>query len=199
MIQILVVLFEMINIQCRIPTDWSKTIIVPIYKLKGSETDIANYRPIALSCTCRRIFEKTLAATEISPHMDKLSDFQNGFRARRSTLDQIFYLDEIMRFHKNTTQTFLDIRAVYDLVDRRLRWSQLHMDYNFSASLVKRLQMLFENNVSILRIQSSSSSPLPNLRGLLQGSSLSPFLFNFCVNSQLQRLNRPTTPRRLTI
>ena len=71
--------------------------------------DIKNYRPIALS----------LVKSEVEPHVFKLSQFQNGFRAGRSILDQIFYLDEIIRFKPNTTQAFLDFKAAYDLVDRK--------------------------------------------------------------------------------
>ena len=108
---------------------------------------------------------------------------------------QILYLDEIMRFNSNTTQAYLDFKAAYDLVDRRLLWAKLKNEFDFPDALVSRLRMLFESNESVLRIQGSVSTPMPNLRGLLQGSSLSPILFNFFVDSLLKRFNAAEMPK----
>ena len=42
------------------PNAWRESIIIPIYKKKGEKTDIANYRPIALTIVAKRIFEKLI-------------------------------------------------------------------------------------------------------------------------------------------
>jgi Reverse transcriptase (RNA-dependent DNA polymerase) len=53
-----------------------------------------------------------------------------------------------------------------------------------------RLRALFDNNRSTLLINGRSSQPVAYLRGLLQGSSLSPLLFNLFINSMLVRIKR---------
>ena len=58
----------------------------------------------------------------------------------------------------------------------------LSAKYGFPTGLVARLADLFDHNVSQLLVAGKHSKELPNLRGLLQGSSLSPVLFNFLIN-----------------
>ena len=65
----------------------------------------------------------------------------------------------------------------------------LYETYGITKSTIKRLQSLFDFNYSMLRINNTNSIPLHNKRGLLQGSSLSPMLFNFFVDPLLQKLN----------
>ena len=60
--------------------------------------------------------------------------------------------------------------------------------YNVSPSTVKRLMMLFDDNSCILVIKGRKSNALLNHRGLLQGSTLSPILFNFFIDPLLWRL-----------
>ncbi|RKP05517.1 hypothetical protein THASP1DRAFT_5796, partial [Thamnocephalis sphaerospora] len=43
-----------------VPLQWSRAIICPIYKRKGSTADPANYRPIALLPVLRKVFEACL-------------------------------------------------------------------------------------------------------------------------------------------
>jgi hypothetical protein len=49
--------------------------------------------------------------------------------------------------------------------------------------------MLFDNNHSVLVINGHKSQPFDNKRGLLQGSSLSPILFNFFIDPLLKQLD----------
>ena len=44
-----------------IPSEWKLSIITPIFK-KGSPSDPANYRPVALTCTCSKILESIVVA-----------------------------------------------------------------------------------------------------------------------------------------
>lgn len=189
-------LFERINEQLRIPRDWTTALIVPVYK-KGNKLDIRNYRPIALTCVCRRLYERVLH-TFLEPAMQHLSDWQGGFRKRRSTLDQVFCLQEITTANPGLLNVFLDLQTAYDMVDRRILWSRLHHVYHLDQELIARLRMLFDSNTSILQFQNHRSAPIVNNRGLLQGSSLSPTLFNFFIDELVHRLSQPDMPKVLT-
>jgi len=180
-----------------IPSEWRSALIVPVYKNKGSDKEIANYRPIALTCTSRRLYERLLIPA-VGQGQSLLHDAQAGFRERRSTLDQAMILHESLQSNNNAFAILLDLKAAYDLVDRRILWHQLSNCFNFPPTLVQRLQDLFDYNQSELVIAGNRSHPIRNTRGLLQGSSLSPMLFNYFIDSLCQKLNAPGVPKIMT-
>ena len=47
------------------PAKWNESIIIPIFKNKGSSSEIKNYRPIALTIVAKRIFEKIIDFSKI--------------------------------------------------------------------------------------------------------------------------------------
>ena len=73
------------------PTRLKTAIIKPIYK-KGDKAQIKNYRPIALLNNLSKIFERVLNERIISFLESKnlLSDSQNGFRRKKSTVRAIY-------------------------------------------------------------------------------------------------------------
>ena len=68
------------------PEDSHKAIIVSVYK-KGATGDVANYRPISLTCVCSKILERVIVK-HIHMHLadnNLLSHAQRGFINRHST------------------------------------------------------------------------------------------------------------------
>ncbi len=69
-----------------VPADWTKAIIVPVYKGKGRRGDRGSYRDISLlSVPGKVITERVQQLTE-----EKISEEQGGFRMGRECVDQIF-------------------------------------------------------------------------------------------------------------
>ena len=193
MLHALVSLLGLVHRSSTVPSEWQQALIVPVFKNKGRDSDIANYRPIALTCTTRRLYERLLLS-ELSPAILQLDDTQAGFRARRSTLDQAMVLHEILNENAAAFAVLLDFRAAYDLVDRRILWHELRHHFGFPQSAVQRLQNLFDHTTSRLVVSGRCSQPIPNRRGLLQGSSLSPILFNFFIDGMCRKLRTPGMP-----
>jgi len=187
MIQVLTQLFNVFIREAKIPTEWRTAIIVPVYKHKGSDKQAENYRPIALTCITRRLFERILG-NRLARAEEQLSDFQGGFRAKRSTMQQIFCLHESMLGRPHLRTVFLDLRAAYDSVDRRILWNRLRQRFGIDHTNIVILKALFDHNESYLVINGERSRNMQNKRGLLQGSSLSPMLFNFFINELLEEL-----------
>lgn len=77
--------------QEKLPADWTKRLICPVYK-KGNKLDYWNYQPITLLSTTYKVFS-TILLRRLKTFTERdLEEHQSGFREGRSTLDQIFTL-----------------------------------------------------------------------------------------------------------
>ncbi len=189
---ILARLFALISRLVIIPTEWAKALIHPVFKKKGRAVDIVNYRPIALTVVCRRLYER-LIMVKLEGAVQLLADPQGGFRRHRATHQQVFFLDQIMKENPDCINAFLDLKAAYDVVDREILWTCMSREFQVPDELIRILRSLFDFNSSCLVVNGSRSAFVENLRGLLQGSSLSPILFNFYINSLLVALRTQPT------
>jgi hypothetical protein len=185
---ILTKFFNRIETDLTIPHDWTQAMICPVYK-KGDKTNIANYRPIALTSVCRRIYERLIKG-KLDAFTNKLQDSQGGFRPKRSTLMQVLSLHEITINNPDLIMINLDFKAAYDLVNRQKLWRMMKYRFQVPDMIIQRLKMLFDNNESCIVYNCKKSKFIPNKRGLLQGSSLSPVLFNFFIDEMLLHLQQ---------
>ena len=70
-----------------IPSDWKRSIIVPIYKGKGDPKDCGNYRGISLLSVAGKTFARILL-DQIRPHLlQHQRPEQSGFTSKKSTID----------------------------------------------------------------------------------------------------------------
>ncbi|ORY31115.1 hypothetical protein BCR33DRAFT_792330 [Rhizoclosmatium globosum] len=81
-------------------------------------------------------------------------------------------LHEILSGAKEAFAVLLDLKAAYDMVDRDILWKELETYFGVSAAAIQRLQDLFDKNQSMLVVAGKMSIPIPNARGLLQGSKV---------------------------
>jgi hypothetical protein len=78
-----------------LPQQWKESIIIPIHK-KGGKTDCNNYRGIFLLSTAYKILSNILLA-RLTPYVNEvIGNHQCGFCHNRSTMDQIFYIQQIL-------------------------------------------------------------------------------------------------------
>lgn len=173
-----------------VPREWNKALIQPVPK-KGDLSKIENHRPISLTETLRKLYERTILG-ELGKLVEPLDICQGGFRANRSTLDQIASLDEAIKQRTKTlgkppVVAYLDIKAAYDTVDRRILWNIL-AEKGVRGELMLSLKALFEDNRSAIAVQGRMSREFPNTAGLLQGSILSPILYAVFIDKLPGRL-----------
>jgi exonuclease III len=180
--QVLAAIFNICYARKVVPNQWNEALIVPVFK-KGDKLKAKSYRPIALSCTARRIYEKLIAQ---SLDHNLLSPFQGGFRPKRNVFHQIWTLDLMLKKNKKLHTCLMDLEAAYDTVNRDILYMKLYTIYNVDVNTIYRLKSLFDNVHSRLVLKGDISAPIKNERGLLQGSSLSPILFNFFINESPQ-------------
>src|SRR3984957_4564941 len=119
----LLLLFKIMWEEERVPKDWARGVIVPIYK-EGDRENVDNYRGITLLSVVGKLYMSILN-NRVSRWVErekKIVEEQGGFREKRSTSEQIFVLKETIlgrrREKKRTFCCFLDIRKAYDTVFR---------------------------------------------------------------------------------
>ena len=93
----LCILFEKSMEEGKVPEDWKRANIVPIYKA-GSRNRAENYRPVSLTSQVCKLFE-TLIRDVVVEHLessDLLNTSQHGFRKGRSCMSNLLtFLDKI--------------------------------------------------------------------------------------------------------
>ncbi len=88
------VLCEKIFVDKQSPEDWSKAIIVPIYKSKDKQ-ECGNYRGISLLSIPSKVYTKILQQ-RLKKYVEKsVSEEQAGFRKGRGTIDQLFVIRQL--------------------------------------------------------------------------------------------------------
>lgn len=109
--------------QERIPSEWRRSVIVPIFK-KGNPTREENYRGITLLCTAYNVYTEALRRKleEEIEERKLIPPSQAGFRKGRSTIDNIYILDHIiqregLREESKMYALFVDLRAAFDSIN----------------------------------------------------------------------------------
>jgi hypothetical protein len=129
--------------QTRISHQCKESIAVSIYK-KGDKTECINYRDISLLPTSYKILSHILLSRLI-PYSDEIiGDYQCGFRRNRSTIDQIFYVRQILEkkweYNGTVHQLFIDFTKAYVSVGREVLYNII-IEFGIPRKLVELIKM----------------------------------------------------------
>mgnify|MGYP000250499100 CR=1 FL=1 len=168
-----------------IPEPWRESKIKLLYKGKGKTDDPNAYRGIALESSTFKVLTTiiTKRVTEIvNPQIPKQ---QYGFRKGRSCIqaveDLVSDINEALRTPKQKYYAiFIDYAKAFDHLNREMLSTKLE-----KTGLDEHTKTLIKNILSynIIRIDDSvtTSEPIVQTRGVLQGDPLSPILFNIAT------------------
>jgi len=136
------------------PTEWKKAVIVPVYK-KNDKLDCNNYRGISLLCHSSKIFTAILMERLKKRTEEILSEEQAGFRASRSTIDQIFTLRQIAGkyadFSKDLFLCYVDFKKAFDSVWREGLWKVMRR-LGYHEKVVRILESLYRGTFLRFRL-----------------------------------------------
>ena len=179
--------FELIVFLNCAPSSWKRSLIVPVPK-KGDLNVIKNYRPISLTEPLRKLMEHCLLKY-VNKMVGPSFLTQGGFRTNHCCNDMVLVLHEAASKYNNQLHTaFLDIRAAYDSVDRRILWRRCR-NRGLSTDAVGFLKELFDHNSGQVVVGGKRSKAFHIESGVLQGSVLSPCLYSIFLDDLAYELS----------
>ena len=101
------------------PFPWTQSIVITFPK-KGNLQQCQNYRTISLISHPSRVILKIIL-NRLKPQVEKiLAEEQSGFRAERSTTEQIFNLrilcEKYLQHQQDLYHVFIDLKKAFDRV-----------------------------------------------------------------------------------
>ena len=171
-----------------VPAEWSKGIINPIPKSNTADMrDPLSYRGITLSNSMYKLYSSVIndRLSKWVENSDILVDEQNGFRKKRSTIDHLSSVTNLIETRKklkrSTFCAFIDLKKAYDSVNRELLWHKLE-HLGIGGTMLNAVKSLYTAVSSCVRINGFYTEWFDVTSGLRQGCSLSPLLFNIFIN-----------------
>ncbi|WVZ50242.1 hypothetical protein U9M48_001516 [Paspalum notatum var. saurae] len=171
-------LFNQILRSNKMPEEWRRSILVPIFKNKGDIQSCTNYRGIKLMSHTMKLWERAIEHRLRSLTCITMNQF--GFMPGRSTIEAIFLVRQVMERYreqkKDLHMVFIDLEKAYDKIPRNVLWWALEK-HKVPTKYVTLIKDMYNKVVTSVRTTDGDTSDFPINIGLHQGSALSPYLF----------------------
>ena len=182
----LCILYNFILLNSQLPTIWKTSIVKPIFK-SGNKSDITNYRPISLTCSSCKIFERIICKQllEFLITNKVISPYQHGFLYKRSTetalLSSINLWNNELDKKSHIDICYIDFKKAFDTIPITALITKLEAT-GISGCLLKTISSFLKDRTAKVQINDSSSKPYKITSGVPQGSCISPLLFILFIN-----------------
>lgn len=170
----------------KVPKEWKTAILVPIFK-KGDKKEPNNYRGINLLNTSLKLTTKII--TEKLSSLTEHQEEQQGFRKGRSCTDAIFVVRQIvekaLEFNRPAFMCLIDLQKAFDRI-RLSDMTEILARREIPTSLIQLIKDIYTGSYIKVRCNGEMSQSIPAGRGVRQGDSLSPMLFNFMMDEIIE-------------
>ncbi|KAK3541252.1 hypothetical protein QTP86_017942, partial [Hemibagrus guttatus] len=193
-VEFLASLFNRVLESERMPEEWRRSVLVPMFKNKGDVQSCSNYRGIKLMSHTMKVWERVVE--DRLRKVVEICEQQYGFMPRKSTTDAIFALRILMEKYRDGQKelhcVFVDLEKAYDRVPREELWYCMRKS-GVAEKYVRVVQDMYERSRTVVRCAVGQTEEFNVEVGLHQGSALSPFLFAI-VMDQLSEEVRQESP-----
>jgi hypothetical protein len=123
--------------------------------------------------------------------VDEIIGDHCGFHHNRSTMDQIFYIQQILKkkweYNMMVHQLFIDFKKAYDSIKREVLHNIL-LEFGIPKNPVRLIKMCLNEIHSKVCIGKLLSDKFPFQNGLKQGDGLLPLLFNSALEYDIRKV-----------
>ena len=161
------------------PTPWTQSLIITLPK-KGNLHLCQNYRTISLISHPRKGMQRILL-NRPKPQAEEIIKEQAGFRAGRSTTEQIFNLRLLFEKYLQHQQTFyhvfVDLKKAFERVWHAALWATMRM-YYINDNLIRTIEGLYNKATSAVYHDNNIGECFRTTIRVREGCLLSSNLFN---------------------
>uniref|UniRef100_A0AAQ6IRJ4 Reverse transcriptase domain-containing protein n=1 Tax=Anabas testudineus TaxID=64144 RepID=A0AAQ6IRJ4_ANATE len=172
-VEFLTSLFNRILESEKMPEEWRRSVLVPIFKNKGDTQNCSNYRGIKLMSHTMKLWERVVEA-RLRKKVE-ICEQQYGFMPRKSTTDAIFALRMLMEKYRDGQKelhcVFVDLEKAYDRVPREELWYCMRSS-GVAEKYVRVVQDMYERSMTVVRCAVGQTEEFKVEVGLHQGSAL---------------------------
>ncbi|KAK3508965.1 hypothetical protein QTP70_015386, partial [Hemibagrus guttatus] len=151
-VEFLASLFNRVLESERMPEEWRRRVLVPIFKNKGDVQSCSNYRGIKLMSHTMKLWERVVEAR--LRKVVEICEQQYGFMPRKSTTDAIFALRILMEKYRDGQRelhcVFVDLEKAYDRVPREELWYCMRKS-GVAEKYVRVVQDMYERSRTVVR------------------------------------------------
>ncbi|KAK3530505.1 hypothetical protein QTP86_027871 [Hemibagrus guttatus] len=151
-VELLTSLFNRVLESERMPEEWRRSVLVPIFKNKGDVQSCSNYRGIKLMSHTMKLWERVVEAR--LRKLVEICEQQYGFMPRKSTTDAIFALRILMEKYRDGQRelhcVFVDLEKAYDRVPREELWYCMRKS-GVAEKYVRVVQDMYERSRTVVR------------------------------------------------
>ena len=199
----LTAVYQHIQTSHELPSQWTEGILSLLYKGKGDNTNLENYRPLSIINVDYKIFTEILMQRLVNAVKDVLGLYQSAFLPGRLIDDNIKIIQYLIARQKAPNRDgvegcsilFLDQKKAYDRVSHEYMWAMLR-HIGVPEAFILWIQLLYRDARTRVFINGYMSKDLISiLSGVRQGDPISCPLFIItieglaCLISQNPRIS----------
>ena len=140
-----------------------------------------NYRTISLISHPSKVMLRILLKRLMPQAEEIIKEEQAGFRAGRSTTEQIFYLrilcEEYLQHQQSLYHVFVNFKKAFDRVWHAALWATMRL-CNINDNLIRTIECLYNKATSTVYHDNNIGEWFRTTIGVREGCLFSPTLFN---------------------
>ena len=187
-------IYNLILTTCNYPAVWKKSKISPIFK-SGDNSDVRNFRPIALLSNFSKVLETILGDKICSHVINYITPEQHGFVKGKSTATNLYeftqFVSSALDNRMQVDVIYTDLTKAFDRVNHCILLRKLEM-YGICKNLLFVLRSVITGRKLFVEYGGFKSFDVDVKSGVAQGSTLGPLLFVIFFNDVARHIGCKT-------